>query len=347
MPRRRCNWLHPFSPPRGKTPRRKIILVGLADNPAATDSVLYDLAWSQRKTLNTAAAEETYRRLITDHSDSKLVPLARTELAELLYAEKSYPQAAAMLWPVVSDAKVDAKVLAAASYRLAWCYQKQGDFDKAAGSFRDFAAKFPDDEMAPSALLQAALADADAGRDEAAQKELLDMIKRFPTHADAPVAMLKLAEVQAAQNDFAGSLQTSQDFLTKYPSDALAYRAYFSIGWALENQQKYDDARGAYQKVIAATNGETAARAQFQIGETFLAQQKYEQGAAALLAVEDVYAYPKWSARALFEAGRAFEQLKEPEQAKQQYTQVVTKYKNAPEAELAQDRLKSINRFVE
>ena len=62
----------------------------------------------------------------------------------------------------------------------------------------------------------------------------------------------------------------------------------------------------------------------------------------ALLAVEDVYAYPKWSARALFEAGRAFEQLKQPDQAKQQYTQLVTKYKDAPEAEMAQDRLKEI-----
>ena len=327
----------------GRDADAESILAALAKDPAASDSVLYDLAWSQRKLSQTAAAEESYRRIITQYPNSTLAPLARTELAELLYADNNFAQAAAMLWPVVSDDKADPKVLAAASYRLAWCYQKQGDYDKAADSFRDFASKFPTDEMAPSALLQAALADSDAGRDEAAQKELADMLKRFPQDKDAPVAMLKLAEVQAAQNDFAGSLQSSRDFLTKYPSSPLAYRAQFSIGWALENQQKYDEARTQYQMVIAATNGETAARAQFQIGETYLAQQKYEQGATALLAVEDVYAYPKWSARALFEAGRAFEQLKQPEQAKVQYTQVLTKYKDAPEAELAQGRLKSIN----
>jgi hypothetical protein len=41
------------------------------------------------------------------------------------------------------------------------------------------------------------------------------------------------------------------------------------------------------------------------------AEGKFEE-AAALLAVEDVYAYPQWSARALLEAGGAFEQLKQP-----------------------------------
>jgi TolA-binding protein len=49
-----------------------------------------------------------------------------------------------------------------------------------------------------------------------------------------------------------------------------------------------------------------------------------------------------WSARALFEAGRAFEELKQPDQAKKQYEQVSTKYKDAPESELARGRLKAL-----
>ena len=94
--------------------------------------------------------------------------------------------------------------------------------------------------------------------------------------------------------------------------------------------------------MIAGHNGETAARAQFQIGETYLAEQKFDQAIPALLAVDDVYAYPTWSARALLEAGRAFEQLKQIDQAKQQYTQLLAKYKDAPEAPMARDRLKAI-----
>ena len=81
---------------------------------------------------------------------------------------------------------------------------------------------------------------------------------------------------------------------------------------------------------------------QFQIGETWLSEGKFERAIPALLAVEDVYKYPKWSARALFEAGRAFEQLKQPDKARKQYGEIVGKYKDAPEAGMAQDRLKNI-----
>jgi TolA-binding protein len=59
--------------------------------------------------------------------------------------------------------------------------------------------------------------------------------------------------------------------------------------------------------------------------------------------VEDVYAYPKWSARALLDAGRAFEQLKNPEQAKKQYETVASKYKEqTDEAKVAQEKLKAM-----
>jgi len=52
----------------------------------------------------------------------------------------------------------------------------------------------------------------------------------------------------------------------------------------------------------------------------------------------------KERARGFFETGlkQAFEQLKQPDQAKQQYMLVVSKYKDSPEAELAQDRLKTL-----
>ena len=168
------------------------------------------------------------------------------------------------------------------------------------------------------------------------------MLEKFPQHKQASVAMLKLGEVQAEGTSFDKSLRTFTDFLSRYAQDPLAYRAHFGVGWAHENLKHYDDARKAYKKVIDATNTETAARAQFQIGETYLAEGKFEEAVAALLAVEDVYAYPQWSARALVEAGRAFEQLKQTEQASAQYAIVVSKYKDTPEAGLAQERLKAM-----
>lgn len=327
-----------------RTAEAEQMLAALAsDTSAATDTVLYDLAWAQRSRKDAKSAAATYRRLIDKHPSSKLAPAARTELAELLYAEENYAEAAKLLEAVVADDKAEDKTLRAARYRLGWCYEKLGEKDKAAAALASFAEKHGSDELAASALLQAGLSYAADGRMDAAAKSLSQMLEKFPDHKQASVALLKLGEVQAEAQDYDDSRRTFEKFLQRYGSDPLAYRAHFGVGWALENAKQYEPAREAYKKAIDATNTETAARAQFQIGETYLAEGKFERAAAALLAVEDVYAYPKWSARALFEAGRAFEELKQPDQAAAQYKAVGEKYKSAPEAALASKRLSEIS----
>lgn len=313
-----------------------------SSSQSASDTVLYDLAWAQRNRKDNKAAAVTYRKLIQQYPQSKLAPAARTELAEFVYADGNYSEAAQLLEPVVSDEKADPKTLLAARYRLGWCYEKLGQKDKAGATLAGFAEKHGDSELAASALLQAGLSFAADGRMDKAEQSLKQMLSKFPQHKQASVALLKLGEVQAESKDFEASRQSFEQFLSRYGTDPLAYRARFGVGWALENQKRYDNARAEYKKVIAATNTETAARAQFQIGETYLAEGKFDEAVAALLAVEDVYAYPEWSARALLEAGRTFEQMKQPDQAKAQYKIVTEKYKDAPEAAHAGQRLRDL-----
>ena len=327
----------------GKNDEAMQALARLAgDRQQASDTVLYDLAWSQRAVKDTKGAAETYRRFLKDHSSSKLAPAVRNELAEFLYADKGYEEAAKLLEAVVDDASADAKTRAAATYRLGWCYEKLNQPAKSAATFLKFAEANPDDPLAASALLQAGLSLASQGKYPESASALSRMLQRFGQHEQASVALLKLGEVQAEMGDHAASLKSFTDFLQKYGKDPFAYRAHFGVGWANEQTRQYDAARRAYQQAIDATNTETAARAQFQIGETYFAEGKFEEAVAALLAVEDVYAYPKWSAKALLEAGRAFEQLKQTDQARRQYAQVAEKYKDAPEAALARERLSAL-----
>jgi TolA-binding protein len=329
---------------RGKTEEAGAVLASLSVDPKATDTVLYDLAWAQREQKQTSAAEQTYRRLLKEHPDSKVGAAARTELAELLYEEKKYDQAVELLEAVVANEAAEPKLKAAAYYRLGWCYQKLSKPAKAAEAFAKYDPKQAggNEEVAASALLQAGLAYAEQGKLDAAERSLASMLEQHPKNPQAALAMLRLGEVQAEEGKYEQSRQTYGVFLKQFAKDPFAPRAQFGIGWSLENQKKYDDARDAYKKVIARSNGETAARAQFQIGETFLAESKFNEAIPALLAVEDVYAYPVWSARALVEAGRAFEELKQPDQARKQYEQVSSRYKESAEAELARGRLKAM-----
>ena len=79
------------------------------------------------------------------------------------------------------------------------------------------------------------------------------MLDKFPDHKQASVALLKLGEVQAEGKEFAASRQSFQRFLDRHGDDPLACRAQFGIGWAHENEKRFDDARAAYRKTIAST----------------------------------------------------------------------------------------------
>ena len=320
----------------------KIFAALAADKTGRDAAVLYELAWSQRRAKDLKAAAETYRSLLKDFPADPLATPARTELAELLYDQKQYVQAAALLVKALADAKADPKVRLVGQYRLGFCHARLKDHAKAAAVFAAFAKAYPKDDLTPSAVYQAGLANALQNQHPAAQQHFGRLLTSWPKHELAPAARLKLGESQNASGAWAQAGATFQLFLKTYPTSKLAPLAEFGIGWSLEQQKQYAGARTWYAKVIEHSNGPTAARARFQIGETHFAQGQFEKAAHELLKVEMVYPYPEWSARALYDAGRAYEQLKRPDDAKKQYETCVKKYKDQPVAKLAQKRLDAL-----
>lgn len=321
---------------------RKSLLLLAADPKTVSDEVLYDLAWSQEALKDDASAEQTYRRLLTDYPKSKLAASAKSELGELLFRRADYEKASHLLRDVVADKTGEPKTVSVALYRLGSCYEKLNRPADATQMYTDFLASHKDDELAAWAHYQ-------AGVNLARQRKWADAKTHFQQALGgkakgelAAVSLLRLGEMQAELGEFDASEATYRQFIEKFPKDKMIRSAQFGVGWAMENRKSYEAARQWYQKVVAATNSELAARAQFQTGETYFAQGKYEDAIKSLLAVADVYGYPKWSARAVLEAGRAFEQLKQPKEAIEQYRQVVSKYKDTPEAALAAKRLAAL-----
>jgi len=313
-----------------------------ADKEGRNDVLLYDLAWSQRSLKNNDGAVQSYQQLISEFPQSRLITHARVELADLLYAKEQYKDAAGLLEQALANKSTDAKTIAAARYRLGWSYAKVDEHAKAADAFTSFAAANPKDPLAPAALYQAGVALRATGKPAEAQQQFSALLKNHPEDELAPTALLRLAETQSEAGDFAKAIKTYQQFLDNHEKSEFAHLALFGIGWANEQQKQYDAARTWYAKTIERTNTETAARAQFQIGETYFIQKNYEQAAKELLKVEIVYAYPQWSAKALYEAGQAFEQLGQADEARGQYNRCVEKYAKESAAELAKRRLEAM-----
>jgi len=175
---------------------------------------------------------------------------------------------------------------------------------------------------------------------------LARVVKEFDTDPAYPASLLRLGDCQAALQRWALSEEAFNRYLDRYPEGDLWYQARFGLGWAKENKKRYDEAMAAYQKVAERHQGPTAARAQFQIGQCLFAQGKHEDAVRELLKVDILYAYPEWSAAALYEAARCFEKLGKTAEAKQHFQQVEEKYKQTQWAKLATRRLSELSSSV-
>ena len=321
----------------------KLLTVIAADAKAVSDEVLYELAWAQRLSDAIDPAIATYRKLITAYPKTGKLVSAQAELADLLYDKKEqYKEAAELLTAVLADKTADPKTLSVSHYRLGWCYQKTGDTANEAKTFSEFAAKYPKDPAAASAMYQAGAAYTKLSKWDLAAGQFSALLKAFPKHELAPQSYIQLGQVQGEAGKFDEARASYQAFLAANAKHKLAYLAKFGIGWSYESQKKYDDARKWYAAVEESHNGSTAARAKFQIGETYFAEKKYERAARELIAVDAVYDYPEWSARALVEAGKALGAAGQNDLAKKQYEACVKKYPKSKSAEVAAKTLKAL-----
>ena len=75
----------------------------------------------------------------------------------------------------------------------------------------------------------------------------------------------------------------------------------------------------------------------------FAAHNNHQRSVCAPTIIISLYAYPEWSAAALYEAGRCFEKLIKPVEARAQFQQVIDEYGQTRWAKLAAERLAQVS----
>jgi len=312
-------------------------------------AVVYEHAWSLRASGDAAGATSALQALLSQEPAPtiNLRAHALVELAELHMDEEHYGDAADLLRDARSLAAtrdgrdaIEDELKQNAAYRLGVCEFRLKRFDEAARVMDEFLAGRDDDPLAESAALIAGESHHQQGR----HAQAVERFKQALAHDDAPLedqqtALLRMGESLAALQRWRESAASFQEYLERFSETPLWFQAQFGVGWALENQGQFDSEMAAYQKVIDGHQGETAARAQFQIGQCLFAKKAYEHAVRELLKVDILYAYPQWSAAALFEAGRCFEALEQPAAARKQFNQVVERFGDTSWAQLARARL--------
>lgn len=235
-------------------------------------------------------------------------------------------------------------------YRRGACLVRLEKWSEAADSLEAFLkesgradAAASDPALLASAAQLAGDARLRAGDADQAATLLAQAATRLPPGPQHAATLLRLADAHVALQRWARSEAVCREYLERYADAPKAEQARFALGWSLENQQRYDAAIEAYHEITKASKTVLAARAQFQIGECRFAQRSFEDAARELLKVDILYQAPEWSAAAVFEAGRAFEQLGQLARARDQYQAVQHKYANSKWAPLAAERLKALH----
>ncbi|MCM2374357.1 tetratricopeptide repeat protein [Aporhodopirellula aestuarii] len=106
-------------------------------------------------------------------------------------------------------------------------------------------------------------------------------------------------------------------------------------------QLNFDRARGLLERVVRSSRADTdvRGRAQWLIGETFFMQEKFVDAIAAYRQVEAIGSSDQWTAAALVQAGKSFEQLGRTREATVCYSTLVSRFGDSPHAGGARRRL--------
>jgi TolA-binding protein len=338
-----------------KEAHRKLVEAALKRLPLNSPPPYIPLPEIDRARLPLQRAEErahaAYRKLIEEFADAAISVDARFELAEMLADRNDHAAAVKLLKEALdkepADKPVPPDTTERIRLRLGASLVAVKDYAAAASQFEAVAGNDKSPYRA-QALYRLGECMAAAGEFAKAAEKLAVFRDRAEFHNVAGVsdrAVLRLGQALAAAKEWDRSRQTFEVFLQRYGNSPFAAEARYGIGWALQHQNKLDEAVRAYEQVIAATTAEPAAKAQLGIGQCRLAQKRYAEAAAAFLLVRYTYDYPELGYAAALEAARAFAEGNQPEQAEKVLKKLV---KDAPPdsewSQAARERLEKLKK---
>lgn len=315
---------------------------------ALTSEVIFQLAWVYHDLGNSTKSIEKFNEVVQNYGDSKYWPDAAYRIAKHNVATKDYLGGKTLVDKVLAVSDLPAAIKTRTHFlagKIAFANQDWYSVETAMQSFVDQTtngdAKLTANYFIAEALFQQ--------RKNTQAAKLFDQLYEnsalLPSQYQ-PWVWLRKASLQLASGDAIGSAKIATQAKAKFGDFQSAYEFDFLIACGLESEGLLSDARLQLKKVIASPAGsqtETAAHSQWRIGETLFHQEKYESALAEYYKTDSLYAYPKWRAAALIQAGKCQEHLANPKNAAKLYKKLLDRYPNSEFAAEAKGRMGNLN----
>jgi TolA-binding protein len=291
------------------------------------------------------AARAQYQALLNDFPDLAINADALFELAEL-QSERGEHDAAIKMLRAALDKEPNPELTDKVRIRLGNCLLVKGDAKAALAQF-NAVTQNPKSGQYAQAMYR-------AGEALLKSNDPAEATKRFVIFRDqgpyqnvpglSDRALLRLGHALAAQKQWEPSRQAHEVMIQRFGGSSWVPEARYGIGWALQNQNRFDEAVAAYTIVTNLTVTELAAQAQLNIGLCRMGQKKYPDAAAAFQVVPYMYDYPNLNALALLETARAFAENKQKDMAQKFLEKVIRDHPETEHAEAAKKRLEELKK---
>jgi len=308
------------------------------------DAALYHWAWAEHDLGHAAESNAAFEKLHREQLASTYWADATFRLAERALLAKDYGRSEKLAGEILGSTN-HGGMAAHALYLQARLAMAQQNWAGLAQLLERLIKDYPNDPLAFSSKYWLAEGEYRQGRFQQAAEQfaLLNEQASERTEKWLPMIPLRQAQALAQIGEWRDALTIARQIRADSPQFEQLYEVDYVIGRALASQADFAGARDSYLQVIRSATGgksETAAMAQWMIGETYFHQENYQAALREYLRVEILYAYPRWQAGALLQAGKCHESLGEWKQAAELYARLIRVYPNTEFTIDAQSRLR-------
>ncbi len=293
---------------------------------------------SKRAYLAAAAFED----LLRDYPNSDLKEEAQFFIGDSFFLAEDYDGAISKYQKFIA-LYPDSPLRVSATFRIGSSYFQKKDYVEARANFQAVVDRYPKDFFAPLAQYCIAESYLIAGQMRDALFAYTKVITQYPeTIKVSPLAHFKLAWTEYQVGDYMQAVQTAQNFLSMYPTNALAKDVLMIEGNALIKLKRHDEAVAAFQRIIdLAPSSDIAEQALFEILQDEFNQKQYN---SILTSYQYIFRHlppsrSKWRAMSYLYAAEAYLSLNQADEAKTIYEMVLKVYPDDPAAYYAQDGL--------
>ncbi len=312
-------------------------------------AALYQKAWIFSDTQRQSEAAAVFRTLAESHPKTKYGADAMYRLAELAAQSRDFTGAIKWLDQLVASSG-EPDVRAHAIYLRGKTEVDQQHWSEALPVFERLDQEFPGHSLCEPAEYWIAESLFQLGRYDDSYQVLERLEAKVHERSESWVAMVPLrrAQILAQKGEWDKAAELAETLPKRFPNFRQKYEIDYLLGRCLSSQARFAEARQAYERVIRSPSGshsETAAMAQWMIGETYFHQKQYAEAIDAYLRVENVYAFPKWQAAALLQAGKCHELNGQQGESAKVYSQLVKEFPDTQFAKDAAERLKAFGKL--